>query len=89
MTRDRRLSGVSRSVSCGHYPYSSTNCSSDFCTSPLTARAAAEPTGPNNRTPAQLQTHTEGGTKGSGGAHGNRWSYGPPNHGRKKRGSTC
>src|SRR5690242_18416566 len=33
------------------YPYSSTKFSSDFWTSPLTARAAAEPTGPNSARP--------------------------------------
>src|SRR6201997_4582326 len=50
MTDHRRIFGVSRSVSA-FYPYSSTNCFSDFSTSPLTARAAAEPTGPNNGRP--------------------------------------
>src|ERR1700722_3695050 len=51
MAAHRRLLGVSASVSCGRYPYNSTNCFSDFSTSPLTARAAAEPTGPNNARP--------------------------------------
>src|ERR1700740_2664156 len=51
MAGHRRLLGVSASVSSGRYPYHSTNCFSDFSTSPLTARAAAEPTGPNNARP--------------------------------------
>src|SRR6201985_300491 len=51
MAAHRRLLGVSASVSCGRYPYNSTNCFSDFSTSPLTARAAAAPTGPNSARP--------------------------------------
>src|ERR1700722_10252856 len=51
MAAHRRLLGVSASVSCGRYPYNSTRFFSDFSTSPLTARAAAEPTGPNSARP--------------------------------------